>query len=131
MEKQHDPHSRQPRPASHVHGLSQGVIAEAGRTLYVGGQNGTDATGAITGGIAEQTGQAFRNVLAVLAAAGAGPQHVARLTIYVHVDADLAAGFAASRESWGDRPTAISVLRVAGFARPEALVEIDAIASLP
>ena len=57
--------------------FSQGVIAQAGRTLYVGGQNGTDATGAITGGIAEQTAQAFRNVLAVLEAAGAGPEHVA------------------------------------------------------
>jgi len=111
--------------------FSQGVLADAGRTLYVGGQNGTDATGAITGDIAEQTGQAFRNVLAVLDAAGAGPEHVAKLTIYVHVDDDLNAGFAASGDSWGDQPTAITVLRVAGLARPEALVEIDAIAVLP
>ena len=111
--------------------FSQGVIAEAGRTLYVGGQNGTDATGAITGNIAEQTTQAFHNVLAVLHAAGAGPEHVAKLTIYVHVHADLGAGFAASRASWGDQPTAITVLRVAGLARPEALVEIDAIAVIP
>ena len=111
--------------------FSQGVLAEAGRTLYVGGQNGTDATGAINGDIAEQTVQAFRNVLAVLGAAGAGPEHVAKLTIYVHVDADLNAGFAASGDSWGDQPTAITVLRVASLARPEALVEIDAIAVLP
>jgi enamine deaminase RidA (YjgF/YER057c/UK114 family) len=111
--------------------FSQGVIAESGRTLYVGGQNGTDATGAITGAIAEQTAQAFRNVLAVLHAAGAGPEHVAKLTIYVHVEADLMAGFAASRDAWGDQPTAVTVVRVAGLARPEALVEIDAIAILP
>ena len=52
--------------------FSQGVIAEAGRTLYVGGQNGTDGTGAISGGIAEQTAQAFRNVLAVLEAPARG-----------------------------------------------------------
>jgi len=111
--------------------FSQGIIADAGRTLYVGGQNGTDASGAITGGIAEQTAQAFRNVIAVLEAAGAGTEHVAKLNIYVHVDADLGAGFAASRDSWGDQPTAITVLRVAGLARPDALVEIDAIAVLP
>jgi len=111
--------------------FSQGIIADAGRTLYIGGQNGTDATGAITGGIAEQTAQAFRNVIAVLKAAGAGTEHVAKLNIYVHVDADLGAGFAASRDSWGDKPTAITVLRVAGLARPDALVEIDAIAILP
>lgn len=111
--------------------FSQGVLADSGRTLYVGGQNGTDASGAIIGGIAEQTAQAFRNVLAVLAAAGAGPEHVAKLNIYVHVDADLFAGFGASRDVWGDHATAITVLRVAGLARPEALVEIDAIAVLP
>lgn len=110
--------------------FSQGVLVDAGRTLYVGGQNGTDVTGAITGDIAEQTVQAFRNVLAVLDAAGAGPEHVAKLTIYVHVDADLGAGFAASRDAWGEQPTTITVLRVAGLARPEALVEIDAIAVL-
>ena len=111
--------------------FSHGIIADAGRTLYVGGQNGTDVTGAITGGIAEQTAQAFRNVIAVLKAAGAGTEHVAKLNIYVHVDADLGAGFAASRDSWGDKPTAITVLRVAGLARPDALIEIDAIAILP
>jgi 2-iminobutanoate/2-iminopropanoate deaminase len=111
--------------------FSQGVLVDGGRTLYVGGQNGTDAGGQITGDTGEQTSQAFSNVLAVLAAAGAGPEHVAKLTIYLHVEADLNAGFAASRDSWGDQPTAITVLRVAGLARPEALVEIDAIAVLP
>jgi 2-iminobutanoate/2-iminopropanoate deaminase len=111
--------------------FSQGVLVDGGRTLYVGGQNGTDTGGQITGDTGEQTSQAFSNVLAVLAAAGAGPEHVAKLTIYLHVEADLNAGFAASRDSWGDLPTAITVLRVAGLARPEALVEIDAIAVLP
>lgn len=110
---------------------SQGVIAETGCTLYVGGPNGTDATGAITGGIAEQTAQALRNVLAVLKAAGAGPEHVAKMNIYVHMDADLMAGFQASREVWGDHPTAITGIRVPGLARPDALVQIDAIALLP
>lgn len=111
--------------------FSQGVLADAGRTLYIGGQNGTDAAGAVTGDIAEQTAQALRNVLAVLAAAGAGPEHVAKLTVLVHVDADLDAAFAASQAVWGNHPTAITVLRVAGLALPEALVEIDAIAVVP
>ncbi|APU12752.1 MULTISPECIES: RidA family protein [Actinoalloteichus] len=111
--------------------FSQGIITEAGRTVYVGGQNGTDAHGTITGGVFEQTAQALRNVLAVLDAAGATPEHVAKLTIYLHADADVNAGFAASQEVWGQHPTAITVLRVAGFALPDALVEIDAIATLP
>lgn len=111
--------------------FSQGVLADPGRTLYVGGQNGTDREGAIVEGIAEQTTQALRNVLAVLEAADAGPEHVVKLTVYVAEDADFDAAFRASGEVWGENPTAMTVLRVAGFARPEALVEIDAVAVLP
>lgn len=109
--------------------FSQGTLAQSGRTLYVGGQNGTDKDGAIVaGGIAEQTAQALRNVLSVLAAANAGPEDVAKLNVHIAADADLGAGFGAAAGVWGNQPTAITVLRVAGFARPDALVEIDAIA---
>lgn len=111
--------------------FSQGVITEAGRTLYVGGQNGTSTDGAIAGDVATQTAQALRNVLAVVDAAGAGPEHVAKLTIYLRADADLDAAFSASAQVWGQRPTAITVLRVAGLAIPDALVEIDAVVALP
>jgi len=111
--------------------FSQGTIVETGRTLYVGGQNGTDAAGEIVeGGIAAQTAQALRNVLAVLDAAGAGPEHVARLAVYLDPDADLMAGFAAVGEVWGPHPAAVTVLRV-GIGRPGALVEIEAVAALP
>ena len=110
---------------------SQGTVCETGRTLYVGGQNGTDGKGDISGGIAEQTTQALRNVLSVLAAAGAGPEHVARLAVYLVADADLDAAFGAAMAVWGQQPTAITVLRVAGLGRPEALIEIEATAALP
>lgn len=112
--------------------FSQGtIIAEAGRTLYVGGQNGTDSQGRITGNTAAQAVRALRNVLSVLAATGAGVDDVAKLTIYLAADADLNAAFTATGETWGHHPTAITVLRVAGLARRDALVEIDAIATLP
>ncbi len=61
-------------------------------------------------------------------AAKAGPEDVVKLNVYLAADADLNAGFAASAAVWGNHPTAITVLRVAGIARPDALVEIDAIA---
>ena len=110
--------------------FSQGTIVETGRTLYVGGQNGTDADGTIVeGGIAAQTAQALRNVLAVLAEAGAGPQDVARLAVYLDPEADLMEGFAAVGEVWGPHPAAVTVLRV-GIGRPGALVEIEAVAAL-
>ncbi|WP_210480164.1 RidA family protein [Naasia sp. SYSU D00948] len=111
--------------------FSHATIAEAGRTLYIGGQNGTTSDGSIPADPAEQTRLALRNLLAILEEAGATQADVAKLTIVVVDTVDIQAGFAASREVWGDVPTAITVLRVSGLARPDALVEIEAIASLP
>jgi enamine deaminase RidA (YjgF/YER057c/UK114 family) len=111
--------------------FSHGTIAEGSRTLYVGGQNGVNPDGTITGGVGEQTRTALRNLLTVLEAAGATQQDVAKLTIILVDTADLMEAFEASREVWGDVPTAITGLRVSGLGRPEALVEIEAIAALP
>lgn len=110
--------------------FAQGMIAPAGRTLYVGGQNGVDRTGALLDGLEAQTEQAMRNVLAVLAEAGTGPEHVARLTIYLDPEVDPAAAYAATRAVWGDHRTTVAVLGVAP-ARPGALVEIEAVAAVP
>lgn len=107
------------------------TITPAGSLVFVGGQNGTDSEGKISENFADQTRQAMRNVLAALDAAGTGPEHVAKLTIYLVSGADIRAGYAASNEVWGNHRTAITVAVVAGLARPDALVEIDAIAALP
>ena len=111
--------------------FTQGVIAPAGRTLYVGGQLGTDSTGKLLDGIEAQTTQAMRNVLTVLAAAGTGPEHVVKLNIYLVHGVDAQVGYAASRSVWGDHRTAVTVVSTAGHARPGALVEIDAVAIIP
>jgi enamine deaminase RidA (YjgF/YER057c/UK114 family) len=111
--------------------FTQGVVAPAARTLYVGGQLGTDSTGTVLDGIEAQTSQAMRNVLSVLAAAGTGPKHVVKLTIYLVNGVDAQAGFAASRSVWGDHRTAVTVVSTAGHARPGVLVEIDAVAVIP
>lgn len=110
--------------------FAQGMIAPAGPTLYIGGQNGTDGTGTLLDGLEAQTEQAMRNVLAVLAEAGAGPEHVVKLTIYLDPAVDPGAAFAATRSTWGDHRTTVTVLAVAP-ARPGALVEVEAIAVLP
>lgn len=110
--------------------FAQGMIAPAGPTLYVGGQNGTDSTGALLDGLGPQTEQALRNVLAVLAEAGTDAQHVAKLTIYLDPGVDAGDAYAAARTVWGDTRTIVTVLAVAP-ARPGALVEVDAIAAIP
>jgi 2-iminobutanoate/2-iminopropanoate deaminase len=109
--------------------FAQGMILPVGPTLYVGGQNGVDADGTLLEGLGPQTEQALRNVLAVLAAAGTGPEHVAKLTIYLDPSVDPNAGYAASAAVWRER-TSVTVLAVAP-SRPGALVEIEAIAAVP
>lgn len=110
--------------------FAQGMIAPAGRTLYVGGQNGVDSSGALLDGLGAQTEQALRNLLAVLEEAGTDAEHVAKLTIYLAAGMDPTEGYAATRSVWGDRRTAVTVLAV-NPARPGALVEIEAIAVVP
>ncbi|MDQ0894779.1 RidA family protein [Agromyces ramosus] len=112
--------------------FSQGVLVRGpGSMLYVGGQNGVDASGEIVpGGFGAQTEQALANVLAVLAEAGADQSNVVRLAIYMVEGESVDEGYAASGRVWGPHPTAITVLKVADLGRPEALVEIEAIAAI-
>jgi enamine deaminase RidA (YjgF/YER057c/UK114 family) len=110
--------------------FAQGMIAPAGPLLFVGGQNGVDAQGELLEGLQAQTEQALRNLLAVLAAAGSGPEHTVKLTIHLAPGIDPTAAYGATRTVWGDHRTAVTVLAVQP-ARPGALVEIDAVASVP
>ncbi|WP_285116745.1 RidA family protein [Leifsonia sp. fls2-241-R2A-40a] len=110
--------------------FAQGMILPEGPILIVGGQNGVDAEGALLDGLQAQTEQALRNLLAVLAEAGSGPERVGKLTIHLAPGIDPTDAYGATRTVWGDHRTAVTVLTVAP-ARPGALVEIDAIASVP
>ena len=68
-----------PRPR----GYSCGVVAE-GATVYVSGQVGWDEQGRfVSDDFVPQVRRALENVVAVLAAGGAGPEHIVRLTWYV------------------------------------------------
>lgn len=121
-------------PASlHVNpAFSQGTVIPPGSTIVVvGGQNGVGSDGEVVGdSLGEQTEQALRNLLAVLAEAGATQADVAKLNIVIVEGGDVNEGFAASRRVWGDQPTAVTVQFVQALGRPEFLVEIDAIAAI-
>lgn len=110
--------------------FAQGMVVPEGPVLFVGGQNGVDAEGALLDGLLAQTEQALRNLLAVLAEAGSGPEQVAKLNIHLAPGIDPTDAYAATRTVWGDHRTAVTVLAVAP-ARPGALVEIDAVAAVP
>jgi enamine deaminase RidA (YjgF/YER057c/UK114 family) len=119
-----------PRPRGYANGM-----AGQGRVIVTAGHVGWDAQGRFAEGLVAQTEQALRNILAVLAEAGAGPAHVARLTWYV---TDIAAYRAAGptlgpvwREVMGRHYPAMAVVGVAALVEPAALVEIEATAIIP
>jgi enamine deaminase RidA (YjgF/YER057c/UK114 family) len=111
------------------------VVTDPVRTIYIGGQDAVDAAGQIVGvdDIGAQTAQVLANVQTALAAAGAGPEHVIKWTILVVQGQPLEAGFAAFQRVWGERsnPPAVTMAFVSALARPEFLVEMEAIAVVP
>ena len=119
-----------PRPP----GYSNGIAAQ-GQTIFVAGQIGWDASGRIATGLTAQVEQALSNILTVLAQAGAGPQHVTRLTWFV-TDIDqyreqakaIGPGY---RRIMGKHFPTMSVMGVSALVEPDALVEIEATAVLP
>jgi enamine deaminase RidA (YjgF/YER057c/UK114 family) len=109
--------------------FSQAVIAEGGKTIYIGGQNGVLPDGKIVGNtLAVQTEQAYKNILEILKTVGASQKNVVKQTIYVAKGQDIQEGFAATQKVWGNFPTAISFVFVDSLGVPGALVEIEAVA---
>ncbi|MGX7705303.1 GNAT family N-acetyltransferase [Methylobacterium sp. Gmos1] len=108
--------------------------APVGRLLFVSGQFGVTPEGRMREDFAGQLGQAMDNVEALLAAAGSGLPQVAKATFFLTRTADLAELGALRRARWAsDRPAAVTVIVVAGLARPDALVEVEvtAVAAAP
>jgi enamine deaminase RidA (YjgF/YER057c/UK114 family) len=111
-------------------------MAASGRQVFVAGQVGWDAQGRfVSGGLAAQVRQALANVCAVLAEAGAGPEHVVRLTWYLtsraEYHAELAEIGAAYRAVMGKHFPTMSVVQVVALMEAEAKVEIEATAVIP
>ena len=106
----------------------------AGGSVFVGGMIGWDASGAFASGLAAQVGQALENIVAVLAEAGAGPEHVARLTWYVTDRTEYLAQQkeigAAYRAVMGRHFPAMAVVEVVALVEEQAKVEIEATAVL-
>jgi 2-iminobutanoate/2-iminopropanoate deaminase len=109
--------------------FSQAVVAEGGKTIYIGGQNGILSDGTMAGdNLASQTEQAYKNIIEILKTVGASQENVVKQTIYVTKGQDIREGYAATQKAWGNFPTAISFAFVESLGVPGALVEIEAIA---
>ena len=117
-------------------GYAHGMSGE-GRIVVTAGQLGWDPVTlrVVSDDFAAQAAQALRNVIAVLNAGRAGPEHLVRLTWYVtsrdEYHAELKEIGAAYRAVMGKNFPAMSVVQVVALMESQAKVEIEATAVIP
>lgn len=116
-------------------GFSQGVVASGRRTLYVSGQVAWDSQKRLVGGadLEAQAKQAFENLKAVLAAAGATLANVVSVRIYIvdyRPEKAAAIGGVFTSTFTGEVKPASTWVGVQALADPSLLIEVEATAVL-
>jgi len=116
-------------------GFSNGIVAE-GRQIFLAGQVGWNARQEFeSDDFVAQTEQALRNIVEILAEAGARPEHIVRLTWYVTSKQDYLARLrevgGAYRRVIGRHFPAMTLIEVGALLEERAKVEIEATAVLP
>lgn len=117
-------------------GFSHAVVAAPGRTVYLGGQTAQRPDGSIAGDtLIDQFDAALANLVVVLGAVGARPEHLVQMIVYTTDAAAYRAGLrelgAAYRRHLGKHYPAMAFFEIAGLFDPAALVEIVATAVIP
>jgi len=111
---------------------TQVVVASGSRLVFVAGQVAEDELGNLVGAgdLAVQARRAFANVGRALAAGGARPDQVTKLTIFVvDFQADCLPAIEEGRAAvFGDHKPADTLVGVAALAHPGCLIEVEAIA---
>jgi enamine deaminase RidA (YjgF/YER057c/UK114 family) len=126
----------QPADWSKPRGFSHGVtLEEPGRWIVLAGQTGGDEKGEYHPDMAGQVVVALRRIIRLLEEAGAGPQHIVRLTWYLTSRSEYeAAGSgigAAWRETIGKNFPPSTLLYIDGLVDARAKVEIEVTAFVP
>ena len=116
-------------------GFSNGISA-SGNLVFVAGQIGWTGEGKWEASdFAGQFRQTLKNTLAVLAEAGAKPEHIVRMTWYILDKKEYLAAIkevgAAYRELIGRHYPAMAVVQVAGLIEDRARIEIETTAVIP
>jgi len=117
-----------PVPSTYTH-----VVIATGTTMvFIAGQEPEDTHGDLVGAgdLAAQARQVFANLGRALEAAGAGPEQVAKITIYVvhHRPERLPVIEQARQHLFGEHKPADVVVGVETLSQPGYLIEVDAIA---
>ncbi len=116
-------------------GFANGVVAR-GRTIYLGGLIGWNAQAEFeTDDFIEQADQTLASIVTLLAEAGAGPQHLVRLTWYIKDKREYLSRLrelgAVYKKHLGRHYPAMAMVQVADLIEDRAKVEIEATAVVP
>ncbi|MEA2506668.1 MAG: hypothetical protein QOH48_1286 [Actinomycetota bacterium] len=117
-------------------GFTHALVAAPGRTIYLGGQAGIDAEGnVVASGLIRQFDAAAANVVKALGAAGAKPEHLVSMQIFV-TSAEEYKGLLEElgevyRRHLGKHYPALGLFEVTGLFDPEAKVELWCVAVVP
>lgn len=119
-----------PRPKGYANG-----VAARGELVFLAGIVGWDVEERFAKGLVAQFRQALTNIVALLAEAGAGPEHVVRMTWYVTSREEYLANARAIgviyRELMGKNFPAMAVVQVVALMEAEAELEIEVTAVIP
>ncbi|WP_300529873.1 RidA family protein [Maricaulis sp.] len=120
-----------PRPK----GYSNGIVAE-GKLVFTAGQIGWDENEhLVSDDFSEQFEQVLRNTLAVLAEAGAEPEHIVRMTGFVTDKAEYLGSLRAIGAIWkqliGPHYPVMAFVEVSALIEDRAKVEIETTAVIP
>lgn len=125
-----DPPSISPPLARYAHGVE---VPPGARLVVTSGQLAQLPDGTVPDGARAQAERCFAQVAAILAQAGMGSADVIRINAFVTAREHMA-GYMAARDAWlagVDRLPASTLVIVAGFTRPEFVVEVEVTAAAP
>ncbi len=109
---------------------SHGIEAPAGaRWLHVSGQVGVGPDGRLADGPRGQIEQAFQNLMNVLKAAGMGPHDLVKVNVFLTRREDIGDYREVRDRAFQGAEPASTLLLVSGLARPEWVVEVEAVAA--
>jgi 2-iminobutanoate/2-iminopropanoate deaminase len=123
-----------PTQLSMPNGYSHVVIMSHGKLIFIAGQVGLDKDGNLANGFAAQARQAFANIRAALAAAGAEPRDLVKLNYYVvglNHDKLMALREARDRIIDKEHPPVSTLVGVQALFREDVEVEVEAEAVIP
>lgn len=121
-----NPDTVRPPGGNYTHSIE---VAPGARFLYVAGQTGVDPDGNVPDGIEAQADIAFSNMVKVLEASGYGLDDVVFMKTFLTRREDRDGYQKMRKKYWGDIKPASTFLLVSGLARPDFLVEVEAIAA--